>query len=499
MKAVRRLAKETIIYGLTTVIARALNLILTPLQTYALNDDTASYGVVTKLLAFVTFLHVIYTYGMETAFFRFATNSKEPRKVSETLSTSLVFTTLLFSAFLMVFSDQLATLINLPGKGLYVRLFGATVALDTLAVIPFAQLRLDSKPRKYMAIKVLNVVIAVLINLFFFLPGALDKPDMFAPLFTFNSADAPIYVFTAFIAASSVQLLVFLPFYLKRKLRWNKAIFAKAWNYSWPLIILGLAGMTNEVLDRMVLDSWLSGTEQYKKDQLGIYGASYKVGMILGMAVQAFRMAADPFFFKSGKAEASRVLFADVMKFFVLFSLTVLLGILMYLDLFARFIGPEFRQGLFIVPYVGLASVFLGIFYNLNIWYKLTDKTHFGMYVTVVGAIVTVALNWFLLPTIGILGAAIATLAAYVVMSVISYFLGQKYFPVPYQVGRILGYIALVLLIYLSFTWFSNQLGLEAGWSRMAFNTPGLLIFIGIVYVAEKENIKALFARKSVE
>jgi len=498
LKAVRSLAKETVIYGLTTVFARLLNQVLTPVQTYALNNDLSSYGIITKLMAYVAILNIIYTYGMETAFFRFSTNSKNPKKVGETISTSLLFSTACFTTILFLFAPQLATFINEPGKAIYVQLFAVLVALDTLAVIPFSQLRLDARPKRYMFVKLLNVSVAVCMNLFFFLPGALKQPDLFEPIFTFNSEHAPFYVFASFITASAVQLLVFLPYYVKRRLKWDKSVFNKAWNYSWPLIIFGLAGMINEVLDRIVIEKWLSGTPEYRAEQLGIYGACYRIGMILAMAVRAFRMGADPFFFRSGKEAASRQVFADVLKFFVIFSLTVFLGLTLYIDLISLMVGPNFRAGLYLVPYICMAGVFLGIVFNLNIWYKLTDNTKIGMYVAIAGAVVTVILNYILLPIpeVGILGAAIATLAAYVTMAVISYFLGQKYFPVPYQTGRILSYIAVAVVIYIGITQASNALGFTPGWRRMLFNTPALLLFLGIIYVAEKENLKALFARK---
>ncbi len=493
MKALKQLAGETALYGISTVVPRLLNFLLVPLHTYALANQ-ADYGIIGKLLAYVAFLNVLYTYGMETSFFRFATKSPDRKKITQTIVTALLSTTLLFTVLLFIFSGSVASFINEPGKSIYVKLFAIVVALDALSVIPFASLRLDSKAKKYVAIKILNVLVAIGLNLFFFLPAVLGKPDMFAPIFSFKPEHAAYYVFIAFIAGSLVQLLFFLSFYIKTKLSFKWTTFKPIWNYGWPLLILGFAGIANEVFDRAIMDQWLPGSEAENKTQLGIYNACYKLGMILNIAVAAFRMGAEPFFFRNADKTDAKPLYAATLKYFVIFSLLIFLGVLFYLNIFKRFIDEPYWEGLYIVPYILMAYVFLGIFYNLNIWYKLTDQTKIGMYITIVGAAFTVALNYFLLPKVGILGAAIATLAAYIIMCIISYLWGRKYYPIPYEKGNIIFYILMATGIYLLFRFLGDSLQLN-NWTQMAFNTLGLLFFVGVVFFKERKELKLLFDR----
>ncbi len=447
MHPLRRLASQTAIYGLSTIVVRVLNYLLAPLHTRVFTDQS-DYGVISELYAYVTFLNVLFMYGMETAFFRYASQSENKQKVFGTAQLSLVISTVVLTLLLIITSSNIAAGLKYPDHPEYVIYFALIIAFDTLVSIPFARLRLQGKPLKYALFKFLNISINVLLNLFFLLPALLNKPAMFSNVgFTYNPETGVEYVFIANLIASGVAFLIFLPSMLN--LQFDKAMWRKLISYGSPLIIIGLAGMINETLDRILLKYWLPGTTDENLKQIGIYSAVYKISIFMTLAVQAFRMGAEPFFFSQANEKNAPRLYADVMKYFVIACSFIFLTVGIFPDAFKIIIGPAYHEGLHIVPILLMANLFLGIYYNQSIWYKLTDKTVFATIIPVAGAIITLTANWFLIPRIGYSGSAWSTLLCYFSMVIMSWIIGQKYYNVPYNLRKAILYISTSLVLCL--------------------------------------------------
>lgn len=450
--AIKRLAGQTAIYGLSNIVGRLLNYFLVPLHTYLFSQ--AQYGTITEFYAYSSFLFVIYTYGMETAFFRFSNSKENTKEVWNTAMLSLLITSLLFSASLFIAANPIAQWLGYEHQRYYIQWFAIIMAADTLCVIPFANLRLQNKPLRYATIKLLNIGITVSLNLIFLL--FLPKSGYLQNWFPASIAEG--YVFLANLIASVITVLFFLNEYRHLQFRFNKALLSEMLRYAWPLIIIGTAGMINETLDRILLKIFLPFDEQQNLAQIGIYGACYKLSILMTLFIQAYRMAAEPYFFNESKKEDARITYAHTMSAFVAACCFIFLGIMMNMEVLKYFIDKKFHEGLFIVPVLLMANMCLGIYYNLSIWYKLSNKTLSGAYIAIAGALVTLALNIWWIPIYGYAGSAWATLCCYAFMMLISFFAGQRYYPVPYETGKLLLMILSTLSAWLIYQKFLGDL-----------------------------------------
>ncbi len=457
MNKIKSLAGQTAIYGLSSIIGRIFNYLLTPLYTYKFNPE--QYGVYTEMYAYSAFLLVLLTYGMETAFFRFAKSEGE-KKVFGTTLISVFSTGLVFALIGIAFAPYISHWLN-QGQGVdipyttYIRWFVLIIVLDAVVSIPFAKLRQDNKPKKFALIKLLNIGLNIGLNVFFILycPYVLqqgDKHFLYNAVQTFYNPSLGIgYAFIANLSASVITFLFLLPEMLKDKLSFDFGLWKKLIRYASPLIVVGLAGIINENADRILLKELLPYDYETNLAMIGIYGACYKISILMTIFIQAFRYAAEPFFFSQKDQTDAKQTYAEVFKFFIIACSIIYMGVMLNLSWLSYFVGPQYRSGIDIVPVLLLANLFLGAYYNLSVWYKVTDKTRFGAYIGLFGAALTIGLNIVLIPLIGYQGSAWATLACYFSMFVISYGLGKKYYPVNYPVKKAFFYLAIALLISL--------------------------------------------------
>ncbi len=474
MSTIKTFFKDTIIYGLATVLPRLMNFVLVPLHTGKL--ETSSYSDNTIFYVYAAFFNVLLTYGMETAFFRFFTKSEEKIKVFSTALISLTVTAIIFLIVVFTFNEQLANIVNLNQT--YFNLLIGVLVLDTVVVIPFAYLRATGRPIKFTAIKLSNIVIFVLLNFFFL--WAIPKFEINYP--NYDEEDLVKYIFIANLAASMVTFLLLSPYFFKTKLQFSKTVFKQLLNYGLPIMIAGLAYVINENFDKWLLPDVLG------KDINGAYSGCYKIAVFMTIFIQAFRLGAEPFFFNHAKEKNAKETYARIMKYFVIFGSAMLVFIIAYLDIFKSLIvrDESYWIAIKIVPIVLLANLCLGIYFNLAIWYKLTDKTRYGMYLSLVGALITIVFNVIMIEKIGFIASAWATLLAYGVMMILSYYLGQKHYAVPYNLKSILSY--LVLAIGLSIIALNTN-------ANYYINTGLLLVFLSLVLFLEKNEIKQLLKR----
>jgi O-antigen/teichoic acid export membrane protein len=489
LSSVKSLARQTIWYGASSIFSRLLNYLLTPLL--ATIFAAADFGKITTLFAIAAFLNIVFTYGMETAYFRFS--SREPEeKVYNTSFSSILITTLLLAGCMFLFSGAFARFLELPEHPEYVQWVIAIVALDTLAVLPFSKLRYNGRPIKFAAIKILNILSNIGILLFFLVWCKNSAPGSWWHSL-YNEEIGLGYVILANLAASAITLLLLSGELMQYRFRLDGSFWKELLQYSWPLIIVGFGGMVNEMIDRFMILKLYPGSTEEAYTQSGIYGANYKLAVLIVIFIQAFRLGAEPFFFKQSTQENAPRLYARVMKFFVLACCCCFLGVVLFLDLWKYFMGrahPEYWTGLKVVPLLMLAKLFLGVYYNLSVWYKLTNKNLTGAWITLGGAAITVAVNFLLIPTLGYMACAIATFCCYGFMMVTSYRLGQHYYPIPYAWKKLSIYVlAAVLLFGL------HQLCIylyEPIWFR---HTMGLLLgttFLVLVGIAEKKELALL-------
>ncbi len=450
LSSIKKLAGQTFWYGTSSIVGRFLNYLLTPLL--ATIFASAAYGKISTLFAIAAFLNVIYTYGLETSYFRFSTSHDE-NKVYNTCSSSILLTTGLLTGVLLLFAKDIAAFLEIPGNPEWISWMILIVALDTLCVMPFAKLRHQGRPRKYAAIKILNIVVNVLLVVFFLVVcknAHAKNPDSFLG-FIYNPSIGLGYVIIANLVASAVTLLLLTKEFFQFRFRLNPRFWKEMMSYSWPLIIVGLGGMVNETIDRFMILKLYPGTTEEAYSQSGIYSANYKLAILIVLFIQAFRLGAEPFFFKQSTDQNATRTYARVMKFFVLTCCFCFLGVVLFLDIWKYFMGtahPEYYTGLKVVPVLMLAKIFLGVYYNLSIWYKLTNRNLTGAWITLGGAGITILFNWLFIPVWGYTACAIATLLCYGFMMVTSYLLGQKFYPIPYAWKKLLAYIVVCLLLF---------------------------------------------------
>ncbi len=496
MSRFKKLAGETAIYGLTTIVGRLLNYLLVPFYTRVFLNE--SYGIITEIYAYVGFFNVLYTYRMETAFFRFGTDLAQREKAYATAAGTVAMTTIAFTLVFLLGAGGIANWLEYPDNPEYVRWMALVIGLDALTAIPFARLRLEGKALHFGKLKLINIGTNIGFNLFFllWLPQLADDgiawaERMYDPDFQVG------YVFLSNLLASAITFAMLIPLYLRASFRFDfdTEQLRKMFYYAAPLIIVGFAGIVNETLDRVLLKQLLLGSLSERLAEIGTYGGCYKLAMLMTIFTMAFNYAAEPFFFRTAAQDDAKRVYAIVTKAFAVIGTFIFLGVMLYLDVVKLFLGESYREGLGVVPILLMANLFLGMYYNVAIWFKITDKTIIGTYISLVGAAVTILLNVLLIPFIGYMGAAWATFFCYFAMLYLTWYYGQRYYPVPYPIRRIFLYIVTVLAIYLLsdmfVTLFSPGLGV-----KLFFNTILLCMYAYFVYRLEENKLMRYILRR---
>lgn len=482
MGSLKQLASHTAIYGIPSIVGKVLNYLLTPLYTFLFLP--AEYGVMAKMYAVVAFLNVIFTYGMETAFFRFSGEGKKNNTVYGTALNSLILTSLLLCGLGYTYAPTIAGWLNEPLHPEYVRWFAMILALDAIAAIPFARLRQQNRAFRFAWVRSLNIALNIAFNLFFLVlcPQLLKDGHEWISLI-YDTTAGIAYIFIANLLASAITLLLLLPEIKGVRYGIDLRIWQQMLLYAFPLLFAGLAGITNETLDRILLDYLLP--PEIAKQQNGIYAACYKLSILMTLFIQAFRFAAEPFFFARAREKNAPQAYARIMNYFVAFCCLIFLLVTMYLDVFKHFLrNPLFFEGLAVVPILLLANLFLGVYFNLSIWYKLANKTIYGAYIAMGGAVITIALNFLLIPVIGFLGSAWTTLLVYFLMAAVSYLWGQKEYPIPYDLRKFMFYILFMLFLYLVSEFISYTA--TANTTKFVLKSILMLTFIGAIVWIEK-------------
>ena len=488
---IKKLAGQTLVYGVGTILPRFLNYLLTPFLTYGFT--AAQFGINSELYAYISFLNVLFTYGMETAFFNFYTKEEDKHKVYGTALMSLLVSTLVLTVVVLPFTGEIAVSRSAP-NAVYLPQFITwcvfIIATDALMAIPFARLRAENKAIRFSLLKLLNVALNFGLTLFFVITcrDAHEAGENSFFAFLYDPAIGIGYAFLANLIANVVTLLFLSRLYFDKSWKVDTALWKRMLTYAWPLLIVGLAGMINETLDRILLKYLMTDQAEAQEAQ-GIYGACYKIAILMTIFIQAYRFAAEPFFFGRRKDADSRNTYALVMKYFVIFCLFIFLSTVLNLDWIKYFIGEDFRSGLKVVPVLLLANLCLGVVYNQSIWYKLSGQTRFGAIIAISGAIITVAVNFIYVPRYSYVACAWATLAAYAGMMIISYFLGRKYYPISYNLRAMSVYVVIALLLYASSFVYAS---ITSSAVRLVINNLLILLFVFVVYKLEISTIKKI-------
>ena len=481
------LAKETAIYGISSIVGKFLNWMLVPLYTYVLQQQS-DYGIVTNLYAWTALLLVILTYGMETGFFRFSNKEGEnPQTVYSTSLIALFTTSLLFAVACVLWKNPIALALGYPSHSEFITLLGIVVAMDAFASIPFAYLRYKKRPLQFAALKLLFVFLNIVLNLFFLV--LCPKIQDWAIISSWYDPNYGVgYVFVANILATAIQTICLIPAILEGfkgiKIRGLQGVFS--WNllgqmlrYSLPLLVLGVCGIMNQTLDRILFPFFYTGADA--QTQLGIYGACFKVAMVMMMFTQAFRYAYEPFVFAKHKDRESVEAYAAAMKYYIIFSYMILLGMIFYLDLLKFIIAPSYWEGLKIVPIVLWTYIFQGVYFNLSFWYKLTDKTQWGAYFSLIGVIITFGLQAIFVPRIGYVASAASSTVCFFILMLFSYFVGRKHLSIPYDLRRIGIYTGVVVSILAGYYGLAQLLPMNA-WAKMGIGSVLFIIYCVLFY-----------------
>ncbi|MCI5978289.1 MAG: oligosaccharide flippase family protein [Bacteroidales bacterium] len=494
MGAIKGLMKDTAVYGLSSIIGRFLNWCLVPLYTYLF--PAAEYGIVSFLYSFTAVALVILNYGMETGFFRYANrDGNNPETVYTTSLISVGTTSLLFMVLITVFLSPVSDLLQLPAHPEYVWLMGITVAIDAFTNLPFVYLRFKKIPFRFALIKLLNVFLNISLNLFFLLacPWLMEHAPATVSWFYVPMGGAGFgigWIFFANLLSTIIVLCALTPQLTHRRYRFNGPLLRRMLSYSWPLLVLGIAGILSQNMGQMLMPYLFPGQRESADAMVGIYAANMKIAIVMVMFTQAFRYAYEPFIFAEAKEHdlGRRRTYADATKYFVLFGLVIFLGVMYYLPVLRHFIAPAYWEGLAVVPIMMAAELCAGVFFNLSLWYKLTDRTRWGMYLSLICFAVMFTLNVTLVRAIGIpggyIGAAWAALGGYFTVMVISYFLGQKYYPIRYPVGRLGGYVLLAAAFYGAGTYL-----VDTPWEALTLALRTLLLIAFVAVIVRREHV----------
>lgn len=494
LNPLKKLASQTAIYGLSSIVGRTINYLFVPWYTRVFTTD--QFGVYTEMYAYVAFLIVLLTYGMETTFFRFTNNDDyEPEKVFSTGLLSLISSSFIFILVCVIFSQGIADWLKYPNHSEYVVWFAMIIGLDSISSLPMAKLRKDGKPLKFAVVNLTNIGVYIVLNLFFlvYIPWAYKNGGNFLTDLFYDGKVSVGMIFISNLVASIIKLLMMYKELIAIKLEFVYAYWKKMILYALPMMMVGFMGIVNETFDRIILKQILEPKHglDYATSQLGIYGANYKIAMIMTMFVQAFRYAAEPFFFGKEKDGDKKKNLATVFKMLTVILSLMFLGVVLFKEQVLFFIGEDFREGGEVVPILLLANLFLGLLVNVSMWYKLTNNTHLGALLSLGGAIVTVVLNFILIPSMSYVGSAWATLIVYFLMLVGSIAWGRKYYPVNYPIKRTVIYIGTALVLYL----FTMELLKLDGVLGLFVKICAILAFVGVVLALEKPK-KILLSRR---
>lgn len=473
MNPLKKLAGETVLYGLGSIVPRFLNFLLAYLHTAVFAPD--EYGVITKLFAYVAVINIVFMFGMETAYFRFATKpGLDEKRIFNLAQTVVVVVSIFLSIIFILLAKPLAIALSIPGQANLVVWLVIIMFIDALVAIPFARLRLKKKAKQFAVGKLINVSILVGLNVYFL-------------TLAFDPSVGVGFVVLANLAANTFYFLFFGETLFSWRPAFDSLISPSMLRYAYPVMIMGLAGMTNEMFSRLTLEWWLPNDfypGQSSEYALGVFGACYKFAMLMNLTVTAFRYAAEPFFFSNAAVKNSPKLFAKVNHYFIIVCCVLLLGVSINMDILKYFLGSDkYWEGLTVVPILLLAYLFLGVYYNFSIWFKLTDKTYYGTIITVCGAVITIVANYLLIPIFGYVGSSVAALICYFSMTVACYLLGQKNFPIPYSVLKGFIYIiGTVLLVYIV-----NLIHLPSQLIATVFHILVIVAYLYIFYLLEKD------------
>jgi O-antigen/teichoic acid export membrane protein len=487
LSGIKKLAGQTLWYGIPTIASRFLGYLMN-LSLPLIFSQPSVTADLTQVYAMIPFLNVLFTYGLETAFFRFSQDFDQ-KKLYGTLSLSLIGSTIFFTGLLFIFKDNIAHWANLDKHPEYITWMAGIIFFDAISTLAFARLRQENRPKRYAFARIAGVLMNILVVVLFL--GIIPKyvqnnPDTFLGTF-YNKNTGIGYYLIGNLAGSILIFLILRKEFSQIHFRFDPILWKKIMHYAYPLIIVGMGGMVNDMLSRLIYQHVVDLPEQQAKHELGIFGNIYRLAVLITIMIQAFRMAAEPFFFHQSKDENAPRTYARIMKFFVIACCFMFLFISLYIDVFAWFFEainkPAWVEGLNIVPLLALGNVFLGIYYNLSIWYKLTHKNMIGAMITIIGAAITIVLNIILIPRFHYLGAAIATFCCYLFMMITSYILGQKHYPVPYAKKKLIAYLVLVVLMY------AIHVGLIYLWNNRWFNigTATLLVLLFTIFVSKIE------------
>ncbi|MGW9684647.1 lipopolysaccharide biosynthesis protein [Flagellimonas sp. 2504JD1-5] len=487
MNPLKRLFKQTFIYGLATVLPRVISFFLLPLYT-SIFENASGYGQYTNIYAWIAIFNVFLAYGMETAFFRFYHKGEHKSKIISTSLISLLGSSLLFLVLALSLKETLASVTNIDVD--YIKFTTYILVLDALVIIPFALLRAQEKPMKYAVLKIINVAINLSFNVFFLLilPKIAQENGNGSLTSIYKEGWEIQYIFISNIIASAVTLLLLLPTYFKVSYKFDARIWKQMLKYAGPVMVAGIAFTVNEVLDKILLTEILPS--DIAETEVGKYGACYKLALFMTLFGTAFRMGVEPFFFSHAKTERPQKTYAQITNYFVIIGSVILLGVVVFVDVLGKLLirNEVYWEALDVVPIILLGSFCLGIYHNLSVWYKVTDQTKFGAYISSIGALITLIINIGLIPRIGYMASALATLAAYGSMMLLSYYFGRKYYPVPYNMRKILFYLS-ISIVFSTLSFYVFHRNLIAG-------SLLLLLFLGIVYKMEGDKLKAIFLQR---
>jgi O-antigen/teichoic acid export membrane protein len=493
LSGIKKLAGQTMWYGVSSIAARFINYLLTPYLTYQHNIHTNDYGQLGLVYAAIPILNIIFTYGFETAYFRFSSKKEHDKAIYSTASLSILFSTIFFTILLWISQSYFGDVIGLQNFPAIIQLTIAVIALDALSTVPFARLRHEGRPRKFAFIKIAGVLINIFFTWFFisYCPQQVQENSSAWVTSFFNPTQSPVY----YIVLANLIQSAFTLFLLGREILEIRFSFdVKLWKqmmiYSLPLVLAGMGGMINETFDRLMLRWWLPGSENFKDSQVGIYNACYKLSILITLFIQAFRMGAEPFFFKQAEGKNPQFVYARVMKFFVITICVMFLVVSLFLPVWQLFIGAKYRAGLVVVPILLFANMFLGIYYNLGIWYKLGNKTKAGAYITIIGAVITFVINYLFIPSYNYVACAWATFACYGAMMLISFLWGQKEYRIPYAWKKLLAYMIMVAALY--FIHIAADKFIGNRYYQLGISTLLTLGFIAIVAFIERKEFQNL-------
>lgn len=453
------LAKDTAIYGLSSIVGRFLNYLLVPLYTHYMPKASGDYGISVNIYAYTALILVILTFGMETTFFRFA--NKEGEKADTVFSTAFTVVTILSAVFLVLifcFISPISEGLNYVGHEDYLLMMAVVVTLDAIQAIPFSYLRYQKRPLKFAALKLLFILFNIVLNIIYFV--LLNKTEVF-------------YVFAINLWCTTLITFFFLPELLRMKWKLDLQLLKRMLSYSWPILVLGIAGVLNQTADKIIYP--LVDTSSSAQAELGVYGACVKIAMIMAMITQAFRYAYEPIVFAKSKDKDSKEYYATAMKYFIIFTLLAFLCVIGYIDILKLIIGPEYREGLKAVPIVMAAEIMMGIYFNLSFWYKLIDRTIWGATFSIAGCLVLIAINVLFIPRYGYMACAWGGFAGYAVAMILSYFVGQRLNPIAYDLRTITHYVVLTIAMYIAMTCLPSSWPI---WLKVILNTGLIAIFI---------------------